>query len=297
MAWKQITFVVDAHLVEELSAVLEGLLAQAVTTENAGADEFYEVAFPGTPDWKKVAITGLFDAQVEEQQIIEFVHRRCADTHGEIPTQVALLEDQNWERVWLSQFQPIEVGERLWVCPSWCSPARPDHRNIILDPGLAFGTGTHATTHMCLQWLSKQNLVGETVLDYGAGSGILAIAALFSGADSALAVDIDPHAVTAATENAQRNNVADRMQSCLPSQVREQQYTLVIANILADVILELKETLLEHLAAQGTLLLTGILRDQADRVMDAFKPQLQFQIVVQDQWCLLIGQSDFTLHE
>jgi len=203
---------------------------------------------------------------------------------------VAKLVDQDWERVWLSSFKPIEVGTNLWVVPSWCEPSSPNARNIILDPGLAFGTGTHDTTHMCLQWIAEQNLESQTVLDYGSGSGILAIAALLSGATHADAVDIDPLAVDACIENAKRNGVPDKMNSYLPPDLPTQNqnsYDLVIANILAEVIIELREVLLGNLKPGGTLLLTGILASQAERVMAAFGEQFIFQQHDQGQWCLL----------
>lgn len=290
MSWSQAVFVVDAAQVDPLSSMLETFLAQAVTTENAGEDEFFEVAFPGTPDWQKVQVTGLFNSEVDLDPIIEFVQSHFSSTgNSEIPVSVSTLVDQDWERVWLSSFKPIQVGTDLWVCPSWCEPSAPNARNIILDPGLAFGTGTHATTHMCLQWLSDQQLKGQQVLDYGSGSGILAIAALFSGAAHADAVDIDPLAVDACIDNAKRNQISTQLCGYLPDALPrdgEQAYDLVIANILADVIIELRDTLLANLKPDGTLLLTGILSTQAERVMAAFG-DFNFTQHNQDQWCLL----------
>lgn len=300
MSWRQLTFVVDASAVDKLTGMLESFLAQAVTTENAGEDEFYEVAFPGTPDWQKVRVTGLFDQAVAVQPIIEFVKAQLAKQHqSEIPVTVDELVEQDWQRVWLDSFQPIEVGSRLWVCPSWCEPTEPEQRNIILDPGLAFGTGTHATTHMCLEWLAEQELDGQRVLDYGSGSGILAIAALLSNANHADAVDIDPMAVQACAENAERNQLAAHMNSYLPADLpahTAHSYDLVIANILADVIIELRDTLLHHLSPNGTLLLTGILASQASRVIDAFGGDFEFtqqNSKHQDRghWALLVAQQ------
>lgn len=293
VSWVQTTFVVDADQVDNLSATLEAFLAQAVTTENAGQDEFYEVAFPGIPSWQKVQVTGLFDSKVDVTPIVAFIHQQFANSSGEIPHTIDKLVDQDWERVWLSSFKPIQVGHELWVCPSWCEPIEPLARNIILDPGLAFGTGTHATTHMCLDWLSKQTLDHQSVLDYGSGSGILAIAAIMSGARHADAVDIDPLAVEACQENAQRNGVASQMNSYLPSDLPKSKpasYELVIANILAEVIIELRDTLLLHLKSDGRLLLTGILATQADKVIDSFGSEYVFTRQIQDQWCLLNGR-------
>ncbi len=293
MSWSQITFVIDANQVDSLSSVMEAFLAAAVTTENAGDDEFYEVAFPGIPDWEKVKLTALFDERVDLQPIISFVTEQFSQQ--EVPVSVNKLVDQDWERVWLESFKPICVGENLWVCPTWCEPTNPAARNILLDPGLAFGTGTHATTYMCLKWLAGQNLCEQKVLDYGSGSGILAIAALFSGAKTADAVDIDPLAVTACKENAEINNVADKMRSLLPrdhANVGTKDYDLVIANILAEVIIELKDLLSTSLKRGGTILLTGILDSQAERVVKCFGDDFVFTQTTNDQWALLIGKKN-----
>lgn len=299
MSWAQLRFVVDADQLEPLTDMLEGFLAQAITSENAGEDEFYEVAFPGTPDWQKVRITALFNDTTELEPIIDFVKSHFSGPHGaEIPTTVEKLIDQDWERVWLDSFKPIKVGDNLWVCPTWCEPLAPEARNIRLDPGLAFGTGTHATTHMCLEWIAQQDLSGNRVLDYGSGSGILAIAAILSGAEHADAVDIDPMAVQACDDNARGNDLAHQMHSYLPVDLPidgAPAYDLVIANILAEVIIELRDTLLLHLKPTGTLLLTGILASQAERVINAFGDDFVFtqsDSKHQDKghWALLSGK-------
>ena len=293
MNWTQLNIIVDANQVDLVTSMLEMFFAQAVTSENAGEDEFYEIAFPGTPDWQKVAVTGLFEEQVEIEPIIRFIHSQLPEQ--EVPTSVSKLVDQDWQRVWLSSFKPIQVGTNLWVCPSWCEPVDAGAHNIILDPGLAFGTGTHATTAMCLNWLSEQNLSDQTILDYGSGSGILAIAALFSGAIHADAVDIDPLAVAACVDNAKRNAVGDKMEAYLPEQIgsaslQPRAYDLVIANILAEVIIELRDTLLLHLKPGGRLLLTGILNTQAEQVIAAFGNNYTFEKQISEQWCLLISK-------
>ena len=294
MSWIQATFVIDADDVDRLSDMLESFLAQAITSENAGEDEFYEVAFPGRPDWQKIKLTALFNDTVELDPIIDFVRNQFNSSSAtEIPIDVAKLVDQDWERVWLSSFKPIQVGTNLWVCPSWCEPTEPNARNIVLDPGLAFGTGTHATTNMCLHYLAEQQLAGQRVLDYGSGSGILAIAAIMSGATHADAVDIDPLAVDACVENAARNNVSNNMGAFLPKQLPnspKKSYNLVIANILAEVIIELHGTLLHHLANDGTLLLTGVLSTQANKVKNAFGSDFVFKQHDQEQWCLLTAK-------
>lgn len=290
MSWQKIRFRVDAKQVDAVSSILEAFLVQAITTENAGEDDFFEVAFPGKPDWEQVYISGLFDEKVNAQEIIEFINNSLKPEKP-FPVEIEKLVDQDWERVWLSSFKPTEVGNRLWVCPSWTKPPHPEQRNIILDPGLAFGTGTHATTHLCLQWIAENNLENKTVLDYGAGSGILAIASLLCGASHGFAVDIDPLAVQASEENAQRNRVTAKLQAMLPDALSENIKTdIVIANILADVIISLEETLLQHLKSNGILLLTGILSEQTEKVKKAFAGKIDFIERTNQEWSLLIGK-------
>lgn len=302
MSWVQMTLVIDSGEVDQVSDYLEAFEVQAITTENAGEDEFYEVAFPGTPTWHKVRLTALFedgiDLQILAASTLNQLSRVDAD---EIPITIEKLADQNWERVWLQSFKPIKVGTDLWVVPSWCEPADPNSRNIRLDPGLAFGTGTHATTHMCLKWLSEQPLAGQRVLDYGSGSGILAIAAIMAGASHADAVDIDPFAVSACEDNARRNHFNGKsidsvMDAFLPQDLPQatNSYDLVIANILAEVILDLVEELSAHVAPNGHLLLTGILDEQADKVVAAYEAEFNFTRQYQDHWVLLVGQRSST---
>jgi ribosomal protein L11 methyltransferase len=286
--WQRLRFQVEKNRAEALISVLEACLAQAVTTENAGDDAFYEVAFPGKPEWKKVTVTGLFSEGVD-------IHAICGLAQQVVPGGEALIgeasvvKDQEWERVYLSHFKPLRVGDNLWVIPKWREPVEPDACNIFMDPGLAFGTGTHETTAMCLNWLSTAKLQANAVIDYGCGSGILAIAAVLLGAKSALAIDIDPLALEASVNNGLTNGVSSRLRVCLPSEVdSSDRGDIVIVNILADVIVELAPRLVEILKPGATLLLTGILTEQGERVKKAF-PNYQFDITTQGQWCLLCG--------
>jgi len=289
MSWQRIQFRVDAAYFDDLSTVLEACLAQAVSIENDGDDEFFEIAFPEKPDWKKIKVSALFDAGVDAAAIIDFVNDTLFKRNP-APAIVELLQDQDWERVWLEQFQPFYIAGNLWVCPSWKTPPEPQALNLILDPGLAFGTGTHATTFLCLQWLATNSVEQNNVLDYGAGSGILAIAALMRGAKNALAVDIDPMAVVAAKENSERNQVNDRMQSLIVTDLPEkQQYELVIANILADVLVENTAILSQSVGQGGILLLSGLLLEQRGRVEQSFGDQFTFTHQVREGWVLLIG--------
>lgn len=288
MNWQRLRFQVGKDRADAVCAVLEACLAQAVTTENAGEDAFYEVAFPGPPDWEQVYVTGLFSEAVQLDEVCQLADQVVP---GDEPlvAEIFVLKDQDWERVWLSHFKPVKVGKGLWVVPKWLEPVDPGACNIALDPGLAFGTGTHKTTAMCLQWLATAKLNGCSVIDYGCGSGILAIAALLLGAKGALAIDIDPLAVNASIENGAANGVSGQLQVCLPDQVDVSQTAdIVIVNILADVIVSLAPKLEKMLKSESRLLLTGILVDQAERVASSF-PKYQFDKKTKGEWCLLIG--------
>ena len=291
MSWQRVQFRVDAAFFEDLSTLLEACLAQAVSIENAGDDEFFEVAFPEKPDWKKIKVSALFNSDVDVAVIIDFVNDTLFQKNP-APAIVEELQDQDWERVWLDQFKPFHIAGELWVCPSWKTPPQPEAINLILDPGLAFGTGTHATTFLCLQWLATNNIKKNTVLDYGAGSGILAIAALLHGANNALAVDIDPMAVTAAKENSECNQVGDRMQSLIVTDLpKGKQYDLVIANILAHVLVENAAILSQSVAEGGILLMSGLLQKQRERVEQSFGNQFIFTYEIREGWVMLIGKK------
>lgn len=287
MSFVQLRFLVQRSRADELSGILDDAGALSVTWENAGEDAYFEIAWPRAPDWRMVHITGLFDENCDP----ELVSRRVASGLGEqlIP-QVKSLADQDWERAWLTQFEPRRYAGDLWVCPSWIDPPDPRATTIIIDPGLAFGTGDHATTTLCLDWLSVQDWSGHTVMDYGCGSGILAIACLLKGAAYARGVDVDPRAVSTSTLNAARNGVADRFEALLPESLSDSaEHDLVVANILSSVLIEHSDTLTRATKPGGTLLLTGILEDHADRVRAAYQPGFAFDTRHRDGWCLLTG--------
>lgn len=287
--WLRITFRVDAQYYDNLSNLLEACLALAVTIENAGEGEFLEVAFPQKPNWKQISVSALFFESVDAEKIIQFVNNTLF-VNNPVPAVVERFADENWERVWLDQFKPIHVAGDMWICPSWHNAPEASKTTIYLDPGLAFGTGTHETTFLCLQWLAKNDVSNKTVLDYGAGSGILAIAALLKGASRAVAVDIDPLAVQAAQENALKNAVDDKLQSILPEQLPHgATYDIVIANILADVLIEQSNILLSSLATHGIMILSGLLKSQVDKVKASFQGSLDIEEIILNDWVVLIG--------
>ena len=207
------------------------------------------------------------------------------------PHKVEILEDKDWVREWMDQYQPVKLSDRLWICPSWREPVDPDAANLILDPGLAFGTGTHPTTHLCLQWLAQAKTEGKTVIDYGCGSGILAIAALLLGAESALAIDNDPQALTATQDNASRNQIAPkRLTVTLPRDNYPASADILLANILAQPLIELAGVIAGLVKPSGQLALSGILESQWQDVAAAYSPWFELNDpVIEAEWVRLNG--------
>lgn len=278
MPWLQL----KAHIAPEHADALEELLlnegACAITLEDAHDDPVFEPERGTTPLWAHTVLTGLYDdlegvhamlARVREAWSIEHPDESCPEIEFEI------LEDKDWSREWMDGFEPIRMGERLWVVPSWFEAPEADAVNLLLDPGLAFGTGTHPTTALCLNWLDglalEGALAGKRVLDVGCGSGILAIAALKLGARHARGTDIDPQALQASRDNAERNAIdAADFELCYPEQAPNERYDIVLANILAGPLVELADTIAASVAPGGRIALSGILAHQADEIIDAY---------------------------
>ena len=190
----------------------------------------------------------------------------------------------------MEHFQPMQFGDRLWVYPSGQEQSRPGTVSLILDPGLAFGTGTHPTTSLCLEWLAEHNISGKTVIDFGCGSGILAVAAVLLGAKEAHAIDIDPQALIATQDNAQKNQVANNIKTYLPEQFNPFQADIVLANILAKPLIELSENISNLVRPGGQLVLSGILKEQADSVSDCYQRRFAINsVIIQGDWCRLDG--------
>ncbi|WP_280562362.1 50S ribosomal protein L11 methyltransferase [Chromohalobacter sp. 48-RD10] len=277
MSWLQL----KAHIAPQHAETLEELLlaegAQAITLQDAYDDPVFEPESGTTPLWDETVLTGLYDDLEDIEPMLDRVRQQWAAEMADEPCpeiDYELLADRDWEREWMGDFTPLKMGERLWVVPSWHAAPEPDAVNLLLDPGLAFGTGTHPTTALCLGWLDGLDLDASKVLDFGCGSGILAIAALKLGADHATGTDIDSQALQASRENAQRNAIADEHLSlCYPERLAAQRYEVVVANILAGPLVELAPTLCAHLAPRGRLALSGILAGQAEEVMEAYRAQ------------------------
>lgn len=289
MSYLKLRFDVPRDRADELNRALEEQGALSVTWENAGNDDYFEAAWPREPDWREVRVTGLFDASYEPAFV---THRVNEELGMRLVPQVKTLENQDWERAWLTQLEPRQYRGDLWVCPSWVEPPDPRATNIVIDPGLAFGTGDHATTALCLDWIGQADWSGETVIDYGCGSGILAIACLLKGASRAVGVDVDPRALSASVLNAERNGVAARYEALTPGELPpDLAADVVMANILSNVLVELSDVLTRATRPAGRLLLTGILEAHADRVRAAFQSAFDLETRLHEGWCLLLGRK------
>lgn len=301
MPWLQL----KAHVAPEQAELLEELLldegATAIGLQDALDDPVFEPERGTTPLWEDTILTGLYDDLEGVESMLERIEAAWSEQMpGEpCPTiEYELLADRDWEREWMDDFTPLRMGQRLWIVPSWHEPPEADAVNLILDPGLAFGTGTHPTTALCLEWLDELAVEGhlaqQRVLDVGCGSGILAIAALKLGASHADATDIDPQALQASRDNAERNAITEPALSLYyPEQLSANGgYPIVTANILAGPLVELAPMIAGHVAPGGRLALSGILANQADDVYQAYVAQgiSMEEPVVREGWVRLNGQ-------
>jgi ribosomal protein L11 methyltransferase len=290
MAWQEIHITTSAAHVDQLSDQLTELGALACTLLDAGNQPIYEpTPNQPAPVWPEIKLVSLFDSEQDISAACAYLQTQ--QTSGAITEfTTTALADEDWERRCLDDLKPMQFGKRLWICPSWLTPPDPQAINIILDPGLAFGTGTHPTTALCLEWLDENVSVGESVIDYGCGSGILALAALKLGAASVIAIDYDHKALLATRENAHRNQVGDTLTTYLPEACSDQKVDLLIANILAQPLIELAIKLANLVKSGGKILLSGILKDQIDQVSNAYRPWFSLQpIVFKGEWCRLSG--------
>lgn len=276
----------SAELIED--ALLEAG-ALAVTMEDNANQPILEPALGETPLWDNTRITGLFDAGTATKAISAGLKEQLGESFSSQNWE--LLEDKDWEREWIKNYHPIRCGDRLWICPSWKEPPEPQATNLLLDPGLAFGTGTHPTTFLCLNWLDGLCLQGQNIIDFGCGSGILAIAALLLDAEQATCVDIDPQALLATADNAQRNSITpDRVKTFLPDGAPDTPADIVLANILAGPLTELAPLLAKLTKSGGKLCLSGIIESQADIVMASYQPWFDFEPVAnKDEWVRLVA--------
>lgn len=293
MTWQSVNFETDASHAEAMcDALLElGALAASIEDADAGTPEetpqFGEPGSVNSPGWAHSRLSTLFDPEVDVADVL----KQAAVSIGLAATPHFTIEEiaeQNWVQLTQSQFDPIRVSARLWIVPSWHEAPDPAAVNLILDPGMAFGTGSHPTTRLCLEWLERKVTEQCSVLDYGCGSGILAIAAARLGAGRVAGVDIDPQAVEAAYANAERNGVQALFADSTKPVAGE--YDLVVANILSNPLRVLAPAICAHVRAGGQLALSGILREQADEIIGIYAQWIQLSVAdTREDWVCLAG--------
>ena len=290
MPWIQLTFEAPRDDAQRLSDALEEAGAVSVSLEGADNEPIFETDWNDTqPVWKQARVVALFEQDTDITQAITMTATLLGLAEPP-PYKTETLADQDWARVWMDRWQPMHFGGRLWVVPSWLTPPDANAVNLILDPGMAFGTGTHATTGMCLEWLAAHPPHGRDVIDYGCGSGILAIAALMLGARTALGTDTDPQSLITTRENAERNGVDNTLTPCLPEAIpTDLTFDVVLANILAPALIALAPTLTRLTRPGGMLILSGLLAHQANEVEAAYRGHFDFKRTLRDDWAMLAG--------
>lgn len=288
MAWHQLSVVTDEHTAPELSDFFSELGAVSVTYSDAEDEPVYEPAIDQTQIWSNTRVTALFELDADPDVLQTLViNQFIGQPLRQWVTEV--IQDQAWERAWMEHFKPMQFAGRLWVCPTGQEVHEEGQVCMTLDPGLAFGTGTHPTTALCLEWLAGQDLHNKVMIDYGCGSGILAVAALLLGAEHVHGVDIDPQALTATEYNAEKNRVLERISYYLPEQFFLAGADIVVANILAKPLIELSAVIAALVKPGGRLILSGILNEQAQAVAEAYRAQgLNVdEPVSREDWCRL----------
>ena len=296
MPWIAITIETDCQHAEALADALleQGALSASIEDADAGTPaetpQFGEPGSVTTPGWTRSRVVALLEEAADPDILLTI----CAQLAGlaTLPTYTSeVIAEQNWVQLTQAQFEPIQVSDRLWIVPSWHEAPDPEAIVLVLDPGMAFGTGSHPTTRLCLEWLERSVTPNVSLLDYGCGSGILAIAAARLGAGEVLGVDIDPQAVSAAADNAERNQVSARFEDSTKD--IGGQFDIVVANILSNPLKALAPAICSHVRPGGKLALSGILAEQAEELIEAYAPYLALSIAdTRDGWVCLAGTKD-----
>ncbi len=287
--WVQLVFITETTTAELLSDALEEAGSAAITLLDAADQALFDVGQKELEWWDQIRLIALFDAAINIDQILSLVKQKIPRLP---PHEVLPLKDENWERAWMSRFKPMKFGQNLWICPSWETPPEPKDINLMLDPGMAFGTGTHETTSLCLTWLAEhaELIKDKTVVDYGCGSGILAIAAAKIGAESIWAVDIEQQSLNSTQENASNNQVLDIFTITGPDETKDIKANLFIANILANPLIKLAPLFAKYTELGGHIILSGILQEQIPDVLEAYTPFFTFKEPnCKNEWSLLEG--------
>lgn len=296
MPWQQLKIEAAKSDVHRYQDLLEAAGAAAVLMEDSGDQPLLEPPPGAQPLWDATRVIGLFTIDSEVDAVVDFMEGQLG--HALPAHRIEVLEDKDWERAWMDNYHPMRFGERLWVVPSWTPPPEPNSINLLLDPGLAFGTGTHQTTALCMEWLDSLSLTDKVVVDYGCGSGILAVAALLLGAREAWCVDLDPQALIATRENARRNGVEDRIHVFKPEDFpadfnQGQAADVVVANILAGPLAQLSGTLAGLCRSGGDIALSGIILSQTEELKQVYSQWFDMDgLAVRDEdWCRLSGRK------
>ncbi|VAX06129.1 Ribosomal protein L11 methyltransferase [hydrothermal vent metagenome] len=289
MSWLQLSLTVPKEQAPLVEVLFENMDALSVTLGDAGDEPILEPGLGETPLWQATQVTAMFAGNRNQEELRNLINQSLkADVSRQL--QLERLEDQAWERTWLADFHPMLFGKRLWVCPTGQRPEATDAIIMKLDPGLAFGTGTHPTTALCLKWLDSTDLRGKTVIDFGCGSGILAIAALLLGAEQAIAADHDHQALQATRDNARKNGVDSELITVMPEQMPAIKGDILLANILAGTLINLESLLASHVTSGGQIILAGILADQADEVSQTFSTSFDMRHPeIQGDWISIVG--------
>lgn len=293
MPWIQIKLNATNDNAEAIGDMLmEETGAVSVTFLDAKDTPVFEPLPGETRLWGDTDVVALYEADMDTSLILQQIKASNMLAEG-FAHKVEQVEDKDWEREWMDNFHPMQFGRRLWICPSWREVPDPQAVNVMLDPGLAFGTGTHPTTALCLEWLDNLDLSGKTVIDFGCGSGILAIAAIKLGAAKVVGIDIDPQALLASKDNAARNGVEDQIEVYLPKDQPEGLVAdVVVANILAGPLRELSPIIKGLLKPGGQLAMSGILDTQAESVAEFYRDDLELDpIAEKSEWCRISGRK------
>jgi ribosomal protein L11 methyltransferase len=289
MPWLQLILRTSQQNAEQFSELLSEHGAASVTLRDAADQPLYEPPPGATPLWEQLEVIGLFEADQMIEPIMSAICSAIAP-HPLPSWKLEPLEDKDWQNEWIKHFKPMQFGKRLWICPSWSPPPDPAGVNILLDPGLAFGTGTHPTTALCLQWLDAAISGGETLIDFGCGSGILALAAAKLGVSHVWAVDNDPQALLSCRNNAEKNQLIQRITLCAPQDLAPPLVDIIVANILANPLLELAPTFAKLLKPGGDIVLSGILGNQVETIERRYQQWFHLDSPVQqDDWVRLHG--------
>lgn len=288
MAWLQLRIETDKLQSDTIELILDLLGALSISFEDAADQPLYEPALGTNPLWNRTRITALFDANADAQQLVEQLNAQYPSPTP-LNHNIQVIEDKAWQTEWMKHIQPLEFGNNLWVIPQGFEAPHPEANNLRFNPGLAFGTGSHPTTALCLEWLAQQKLTNKTLIDFGCGSGILGIAACLLGTRENHMIDIDTQALEATTQNAELNDQNSYQIRCyLPEDFPNTQTDILVANILATPLIELAELFSSLVDKDGLLALSGILVDQIESVRSAYETWFVFEEPkVKEEWVLL----------